>query len=105
MERTRIKRYPLTMVLFTAMVILAGLYSGHAKANSSNQLPGTQLAFFIGYHSYGGHIRPAYVYYGPRKRARGVYWTGWRFSGNGCRNTCLVDRWTGRAIRCKKRCM
>lgn len=104
MEKIDAKNYKLHSILLTSFILfIATFYSIAVKANSSPSLPGTQLAYFIGYHSYNGAYLPGHIYYGPR-HYRKAYWTGWRPIGHGCRRTCLIDRWTGRAIRCSKRC-
>ncbi len=82
-----------------------------ASATTSSPLPGTQLAYFIGHHSYnGGNYRPRGVYYRPRPvyyrhgyRHRNPYWGSWRYVGHGCKKRCLID-WRGHVIRCKTRC-
>jgi hypothetical protein len=92
-----------SFILFLAMFFYTGL--NYASTNTT-QPPGTQLAYFIGYHSYGGNIHtgPGYIYYGPKYHPRGTYWTGWRYIGHGCKRSCLIERWSGRVIRCTKRC-
>jgi hypothetical protein len=101
MEQVSLKSYrALSILLFSVLMLLGGLYSSVAKANTPESTPiaGQQLAYFIGYHS-----APGYVYYGPRHHRR-AYWTGWRYVGHGCRKNCLVDRWSGRVIRCNRVC-
>lgn len=93
----------LFVLLISSLILPGGFYSTVAKADSPTQsLAGQQLAYFVGYHSY-----PSYVYYGPpvyRYHYRKLYWTGWRYVGYGCRSRCLVDRWSGRVLRCKRVC-
>ncbi|MCL9683737.1 hypothetical protein [Legionella maioricensis] len=107
MEKARVKNYGLLPILLASFILLIGtFYSVYSNAsNNASQPPGTQLAYFIGYHSYGGYYLPGYIYYGPRHYPRRAYWTGWRSIGYGCRQTCLIDRWSGRAIRCSRRCI
>lgn len=104
MEKTKAHKYKLPSILLTSFILFIGtVYSMGAKANTSTPLAGVQLAYFIGYHNYNGAYLPGHIYYGPR-HYRKAYWTGWRPIAHGCRRTCLIDRWTGRAIRCSKRC-
>ena len=107
MERVRAKYRLMPILLASFMLLIGTFYYGCANAkNNVSPAPGTQLAYFIGYHSYnGGYYRPGYIYYGPRHYPRRSYWTGWRSIGYGCRQTCLIDRWSGRAIRCSRRCL
>lgn len=78
--------------------------SGHTHTTKS-PATGSVLAYFVGYHSYyGGNYRPGYMHYGSKYRTGGKYWTGWRYAGYGCQKSCQIDQFSGRAIRCKKRC-
>lgn len=97
------KKIPIMLVSF--ILFIGAFYNVVANANNNlTPLPGTQLAYFIGYHSYyGGYYRPGYVYDGPRHHRR-VYWTGWRYAAYGCRQHCLINRLNGHAIRCEQRC-
>ncbi|WP_058518327.1 hypothetical protein [Legionella parisiensis] len=89
------------IVLFSVLII-GFLYSIIAKANSeSTQPPGQKFAYFIGYHS--SYYYGAAPYYHHRHYKK-TYWTGWRYIGHGCRSSCLIDRWSGRAIKCKRIC-
>lgn len=90
-------------VLF--ILFLGSQNSALAQSNKVNTAPGPVLAYFVGYHSYyGGNYRPGYMYYGSKYRTGGRYWTGWRYVGYGCQKSCQIDQFSGRAIRCKKRC-
>ncbi|WP_083821511.1 hypothetical protein [Legionella drancourtii] len=105
MEQVNVKSYRIMPILLISFLVLMGaLYTTVAKADtpSSSSPAGMQLAYYIGYHS-----APGYVYYGPRyypRHPRKLYWTGWRYIGHGCRKNCLVDRWSGRVIRCNRTC-
>ncbi|KTD60840.1 hypothetical protein [Legionella shakespearei] len=104
MEKVTNQNSKLLPMLLISFILFIGMffYTGLTYASTSpSQPPGTQLAYFIGYHSYGG---PGYIYYGPKYRPRGTYWTGWRYIGHGCKRSCLIERWSGRVIRCTKRC-
>lgn len=71
----------------------------HKNHNSLNE---AKLAYFIGYHTYSRSsilLRPRPVY-----RASGAYWTGWRSGGYRCQKSCLIDKWTGLVVQCKRRC-
>lgn len=94
----------LPMLIVSFIIFIGSFYSSFAQANTQlTQPPGTQLAFYIGFHNYyGGYYNP--VYYGPRYYRYRTYWTGWRYIGHGCRQSCLIDRWNGRVIRCSRRC-
>ncbi|WP_457589636.1 hypothetical protein, partial [Legionella pneumophila] len=71
-----------------------------SNTNADQYLSGnTQLAYFIGIHSYPGN----YYWRGP-VYYKNAYWTKWRYFGYGCQKSCLIDRWSGRVIRCAKRC-
>ena len=107
MENVNTKKFSLLPILLASLILFIGMfYTVYANANTTSQPPGTQLAYFIGYHSYygGPYYRPAYIHHGPRVHRHKSYWTGWRYIGYGCSKTCLIDRWSGRAIRCSKRC-
>ncbi|CAM4493993.1 MAG: hypothetical protein LEGION0403_FIIPPAGN_00488 [Legionella sp.] len=102
MERAKTKNSKaLSILLFSFVLLIGGGLYNTAKAATS-PLAGQQLAYFVGYHT------NAPVYVGPRvqvqHRHRSVRWTGWRYIGHGCRQNCLVDRWTGRVIRCNRTC-
>ena len=104
MEKVSIKTAKTIPVLVISFLILiGGLYSTVAKANTPTQPACQQLAYFVGYHS-----APGYVYYGPRYNTHyhrsKLYWTGWRYVGHGCRKNCLVDRYSRRVIRCNRVC-
>jgi hypothetical protein len=102
-----------TNIVYLALFVLLSvfLYCGlsHAKTIS---LAGTQLAYFVGYHSGGIHkgysndayYKPRTVYYSPRYHHKGAYRTPWTSIGHNCRKTCWLDRWTGRALRCYRTC-
>lgn len=79
----------------------------HAMAHTSqvHSTPVPVLAYFIGYHSYDGlYNRPGYINNGARNKKGKAYWTGWRYIGHGCQKSCYIDQFSGKAIRCKKRC-
>lgn len=54
-----------------------------------------------GYYNAGVIAAPAIVY---GATGANTYWTPWKFVGQGCRRSCLVNKWNNRIIRCKKRC-
>ncbi|HHP7843246.1 TPA: hypothetical protein ACSHSZ_002145, partial [Legionella pneumophila] len=87
----------------TFLLFITVSFSNAANANSTNSaqyLSGnTQLAYFIGFHSYpGNYYWRGSIYY------KNAYWTKWRYIGYGCQKSCLIDRSSGRVIRCAKRC-
>ena len=104
MEQVTIKSY----VFIVSFLILAGglLYSTVAKANATTTpLAGEQLAYYVGFHSSPNAYTP--VYYGPQyyhHHQKKLYWSGWRSVGHGCRKNCLIDRWSGRVLRCNRVC-
>ena len=103
MEKTMNKSYSsFTLLILSFLLLIGSLYSTVAKANTPSQLSSsTQLAYFIGYHSSPGY------HYAPPPRAyhrNKFFWTGWRHVGHGCRKNCLIDRWSGRVIRCNRVC-
>ncbi|WP_058535231.1 hypothetical protein [Legionella saoudiensis] len=102
MERAKTKNSSaLSILLFSFVLIIGGGLYNTAKAETlpASPLAGQQLAYFVGYHT------NAPVYIGPRvHHHRSVRWTGWRYVGRGCRQNCLVDRWSGRVIRCNRVC-
>lgn len=108
MEKVSSRQYKIIPALIISLALLIGaFYSSFASATETiPQPPGTQLAWFVGYHNYygGGYYRPNYVYSGPRYRYRNVHWTGWRYVGYHCQRTCLVNNWDGRVLRCNRRC-
>lgn len=100
MDKVSNQNVKLLSVPLVSFILFIGIffYSSLSQASTNTSPPtGTQLAYFVGYHSYGGH-------FGPKYRSRGAYWTGWRYIGHGCKRSCLIDRWSGRVIRCNKRC-
>lgn len=104
MEQVNVKSYRIMPILLISFLMLTGaLYTTVAKAGSPSSSPaGMQLAYYIGYHS-----APSYVYHEPRytpRPQRRSYWTGWRYIGHGCRKNCLIDRWSGRVMRCTRTC-
>jgi hypothetical protein len=107
MEKVSTFNYKVRPILIASIILFIGAFytvRAHADTNIA-QPPGTQLAYFIGHTSYyGGYYRPDFVYYGHRHYHHKVFWTGWKYINYGCRQNCLVDRWTGRAIRCSRRC-
>ena len=85
-------------------------YSSNLRSNNASPLAGQQLAYFVGYHS-GGINEGSYsngstgqVYYRPKYHYKGSYHTPLTYIGHTCRKTCLVDRWTGRSLKCYKSC-
>lgn len=106
MNKTSIRSNHLLSRLIFLLLLIAGIfYNNKSTANPlSAQAPGVQLAYFIGYHSYDGEYRQP-IYYPPKTYLKGgAYWTGWRYVGYGCRQTCLIDRVTHNALRCNKLC-
>lgn len=103
MEKVSIRSYKNISRLFLSLIILIGFfYSSIVQADTSpSQLPGQQLAYFIGYHS-GGYYEPPPYYY--HRHHRSLFWTPWRYVGHGCRKSCLIDRWSGHVIRCRRIC-
>ncbi|QMT60358.1 hypothetical protein HBNCFIEN_01730 [Legionella sp. PC997] len=110
MEKVIIRNCRIFRLLVLSFTILIGfLYSNIAKAEATSALPAQQLAYFVGYHS--GYYGPS-SYYGPQpyrhyrhhRHHRKFYWTDWRYIGHGCSRSCLIDRWSGRVIRCKRSC-
>lgn len=103
-------RSPVILSLFGSIILLLGaLYSGTTKAETASpQPPGTQLAWFVGYHDYygGGYYRPNYVHPGPRYKYkyRTVRRNGRYYAGYTCKKTCQVDIWDGRLLGCRNRC-
>ncbi|KTD73248.1 hypothetical protein [Legionella tucsonensis] len=102
MEKISIRSYKIFSITILSSALLIGfLYSSLAKANSESlRPPPQQLAYFIGYHSGSYYGAPRYHH----RHYRNTYWTGWRYIGRGCRSNCLIDRWSGRAIKCKRIC-
>lgn len=90
------------LVLFYVCLTGTAFYSVNASAQISTvETHGVQLAYFIGYHTGSG------VYYrapGIRHERHRYYWTGWRYTGHGCKKNCLVDRWRRHIVRCNRRC-
>lgn len=102
---------PATLACTFFYIVLSVFYINTSHA-STDHLPGTQLAYFVGYHS-GGirndtykyvYSKPSRVYYSPRYHHKGAYKTPWTRAGQKCRKTCWLDRWTGRALRCYVTC-
>lgn len=83
------------------------LYSNNAHADS---VPGTQLAYFVGYHGYPkGYYdkfvyQPAYLTYPRVVRVNRLYWSRWTDTGYGCRSSCLINSYNGAVLRCQRRC-
>ncbi|KTC90362.1 hypothetical protein Ldum_1430 [Fluoribacter dumoffii NY 23] len=101
MEKVSIRSYKkISPILLSFALLIGFFYSNLVKASTTTQLPGQQFAYFVGYHS--GYYGPATYHH--HHYHRGVYWTPWRYIGHGCRKSCLIDRWSGRVIRCKTRC-
>lgn len=102
MQQFKISRVGFVLI-FIFMIGIGIFFNSSVRAKTtSTPLAGEQLAYFIGYHS-----SPGYVYYGPHyyhHQLRKFYWTGWNYSGHGCRKNCLIDRWSGRIVRCNRQC-
>jgi hypothetical protein len=96
------------MTAYGLFFILGGvLYTAGSDAQT-NPAPGTQVAFYVGYHS-GGHYRGSYepnrrYINSPRHYYRSSYRTPWTNIGHNCRKSCWIDRWTGRTLRCYRTC-
>lgn len=86
---------------FFVLFVLSTLFWGGKSYANTDSLAGTQLAFFVGYHSGGMHNTN---YYAPKYHYRGSYRSPWTYIGHNCRKTCWVDRWTGRSLSCYKTC-
>ena len=86
------------------IILLITLFSSvRAGANTNSLMPqSTQLAYFIGYHSYSRN--PAVIQVAPVQPIRGAYWTRWKYIGYSCQRSCLIDKWTGLTIQCRQRC-
>lgn len=103
-------RNSLTFAYVLSLVLLCGIFYTGTSHAETNLVPGTQLAYYVGYHN-GGNYRGGYNYrhypkyiQSPRHYYRNSYRTPWRYIGNNCRKACWVDRWTGRTIRCYRTC-
>ncbi|WP_131794612.1 hypothetical protein [Fluoribacter gormanii] len=109
MEKISIPIYKIFRLLVLSFVLLTGfLYTNLAKAETTcSKLSGQQLAYFVGYHS-GNYYEPSPYYEPPpyhhHRHHRRFYWTDWRYIGHGCSQSCLIDRWNGGVIRCKRSC-
>lgn len=57
-----------------------------------------QLAAFIGSHVLVPVSKPV------RIPPRNSYWTNWGYVGYGCVSSCLINRWSGKILRCERRC-
>lgn len=84
------------LILF--LMLLISNIAGASTNPNQQPLSNTQLAYYIGIHSYPGYYWRGPVYY------RSTYWTKWRYIGHGCQKSCLIEKWSGRVIRCAKRC-
>lgn len=107
MEQISIKDNKLMPVfLISSLFIISLFFSSYTYADNAPSSPGTQLAYFIGFHSYtgGGYAYPGRIYYGPRHHPRRAYWTSWRRVGYACYQKCLINSWNNRVIRCSRRC-
>ncbi len=88
------------LILGFVLTIATLLYSSNA------------MAYFIGCHSCGGAIFQSYpANYSVIKVYRTTWvpspryvWTRWNYTSCGCRSSCLIDRHSGKTIRCNKRC-
>ena len=88
-----------TRLLFFSSILLFS-----SLLNASDPL---QLAYFVGTHSSNGNAYvevPKNNYYQPKYHFRGSYKTNWSYVGHGCKKTCWLDRWTGKALRCYIKC-
>ncbi len=106
MEKVNIRNYRAIPILVLSILLLAGSsYFAVAKAEAnSTPLAGQQLAYFIGYHYAPGYANGPHYYHYHHAVPRAVYWTRWRYVGHGCNRHCLVDRYTGRVVRCERVC-
>lgn len=99
MEQAITKSYnALPLLILSFLLLISSFYTTRVQANTPTN---AQLAYFIGYHSSPGY------HYVPPPRAyhrNKFFWTGWRHVGHGCRKNCLIDRWSGRVIRCNRVC-
>lgn len=109
MDKNSTQRYRILPLVVISFILLIGtFYSTNVRAtNSISQSPGTQLAYYNGWHGGGWH-RGGWGwgggYYGVGYGVSNVYWTGWRYYGRHCQRSCLVNRWNGHVIRCHRRC-
>lgn len=97
MVNIKIKKL-IPILTITFLLITGIIYFNSALAESSYPVaPGIQVAYFIGYHDYygGGAYRPGH---------RPAYWSGWKYIGRSCQSNCLIDRWSGKILRCSRRC-
>ncbi|CAM2838113.1 Uncharacterised protein [Legionella steigerwaltii] len=103
MEKVSIRSYKTISHLLLPFIIFIGFfYSSLVKADTlPAQPPGQQLAYFIGFHS-GGYYEPPPYYF--HRHHRNLFWTPWRYVGHGCRKSCLIDRWSGQVLRCRRIC-
>jgi hypothetical protein len=85
------------------MLLALIMFQTELCANNT-PIPGTQLAYFIGFHqnSLDSYFHPQQkVYYlTPKYHHRGSYKTSWTKSGHMCKKRCVLDRWTGKALSC-----
>lgn len=92
-------------ILAASLVLLAATTQAQAAPN--------QLAYFVGHETihYGYGTPPSGIYYKTKiYRVQGnpyprVIWTRWKDVGYGCRSSCLIDRFSGQMITCRRACV
>lgn len=103
------KRIPKSLILTLSLMTLIGfLSSTNVQSQTLPTSPnGIQLAAngYVGYPGWQG-----YGYYSPApvvyvRRPTNFYWTRWKYLGHRCKRSCLINRWNGVVVRCKKVCI
>ncbi len=109
----------LSALLLSSILLLGFTFTGTSHATPLTQSgqgygkTSIQLAHGGPRHRHHRHHRNrhwrggGYMYFGPGYRRPSAYWTGWRVyhrHGRRCARKCLVNRYTGRIIRCHRRC-
>lgn len=79
---------------FTLLILLNSLSFGSFSQSTS---------FFISSDN-SKKLNSHPIYYSPRYHFKGAYKTPWTSIGHNCRKTCLLNRWTGKALRCYSTC-
>lgn len=105
----------LPALLSSVLAVAAFCYSGNAQAmQTTNSAGQVQLATYYNHGNYyprnniyiGGYPR-GYIYFGNGFYPN-PYWNTYRPSYNipnyNCQRRCLVDKWSGRVIRCAQTC-
>lgn len=90
---------------------VASFYSKSSGATTP-QSTGIQLAYFLGTNSVGMRNNSDFLedsvdqgnYYVPKYHFRGSYHGSWTHARQGCRQSCILDRWTGKSISCTSNC-